>query len=344
MKPSSITSAVRTLFESDMRPMIWGPPGVGKTEAIKSLQPEYGEMIICHGLTHDAVDVHGFPKVVEDNDGNLVTLFSRPGFWPRSDRGILFLDEFCSAPGLVMSAFSQLLLNRRIGEHVLPSGWHIVLASNRMSDRAIVHQLPSNIANRIIHLEYEVSLDDWTTVSLAQKKRAEVIAYCRFAPNDLHDFDPSGKKSKDKSSEHAFPSPRSWWFVSDILDKNPPQDIETDLIIGAVGKGAGSQFISFLRMYRDAPSLDAILLDPKKAPIPAKLNVRYAVAIGLSRRMDAKNARNAIEYLDRFVEVDICVMATKMAVERDPEIAKTKTFMDWSVRHRDSLFSLGEAK
>lgn len=343
MKPSSIASAVRTCFLADMRPMIWGPPGIGKTSLLSSLQPEYGELIVCHGLTHDAVDVHGFPKVVEEN-GTLITLFSRPGFWPRSDRGILLLDEFCSAPGLVMSAFSQLLLNRRIGEHVLPPGWHIVLASNRMSDRAIVHQLPSNIANRVIHLDMEVSLDDWTTVSLAQKKRAEVIAYCRFAPNDLHDFDPTGKKSKDKSSEHAFPSPRSWWFVSDILDANPPQDIETDLIIGAVGKGAGSQFISFLRMYRDAPSLDAILLDPKKAPIPDKLNIRYAVCIGLSRRMDSKNARNAITYMSRMKETDLSVMSVKMAVERDPDIAKTKDFMEWSVQHRDDLFSLGDTK
>ncbi len=344
MKPSMMTDAIRSLFKSDMRPMIWGPPGVGKTECIKALQPEYGEMIICHGLTHDAVDVHGFPKVVEDKEGNLITLFSRPGFWPKHPKGILFLDEFCSAPGLVMSAFSQLLLNRRIGEHILPDGWHIVLASNRMSDRAIVHQLPSNIANRVIHLDYEVDLDDWTTVSLAQKKRAEVIAYCRFAPGDLHDFDPSGKKSKDKSSEHAFPSPRSWWFVSDILDSNPDPRIETDLIIGAVGKGAGSQFISFLRMYRDAPSLDAILLDPKKAAIPEKLNVRYAVAIGLSRRMDAKNARNVITYLNRYKENDMSVMAVKMAVERDSDIAKTTEFQKWSVDNRDNLFALGDSK
>ena len=86
------------------------------------------------------------------------------------------------------------------------------------------------------------------------------------------------------------------------------------------------------------------LLEPKKAAIPEKLNVRYAVAIGLSRRMDPKNARNAIVYLNRYKECDLAVMSVKMAVERDPDIAKTKDFMEWSVQHRDDLFSLGESK
>ena len=204
MLPHLIPTAVRTCFDAGMVPMLWGPPGVGKTSLIHSLEPDYGGMLTVHGLTHDAVDVHGFPKVAEDSEGNLITLFSRPGFWPRSERGILFLDEFCSAPGLVMSAFSQLLLNKRIGEHILPKDWHIIMASNRMTDRAIVHQLPSNIANRIIHLDYEVSLDTWTEVSMAAGKRAEVIAFVRFKPDALHDFDPQGKKAKDKSTEHAF--------------------------------------------------------------------------------------------------------------------------------------------
>lgn len=338
MKPSNVPAAVRSCFQAGIAPIFMGPPGVGKTEVVKSLQDEYGDMMIVHGLTHDAVDVHGFPKVIEDaKTGELITKFSRPGFWPLKERGILFLDEFCSAPGLVQSAFSQLLLNHRIGEHILPKDWHIVLASNRMSDRAIVHQIPSNIANRLIFIDFEVDLDDWTTASMNAGKRPEVIAFCRFAPDALHDFDPSGKKAKDKSTEHAFPSPRSWWFVSDILETNPAQNIEVDLIQGAVGKARGTEFISFLRMYRDAPSLDAILMNPKTAPIPEKLSIKYAVAIGLSRRMDVTNIDNAVRYLDR-LPVDMGVMSIKQACERDPKVANTNTFRKWAGAHKDDLF------
>lgn len=337
MRPAMVPTAVRTCFNAGMVPMLWGSPGIGKTETIKALQPDYGDMIIVHGLTHDAVDVHGFPKVIEIESGDFITKFSRPGFWPMKERGILFLDEFCSAPGLVMSAFSQLLLNKRIGEHILPKDWHIIMASNRMTDRAIVHQLPSNIANRIIHLDYEVSLDDWTEVSMAAGKRAEVIAFVRFAPDALHEFDPQGKKAKDKSTEHAFPSPRSWWFVSDLLEQNPDSRVETDLVFGAVGKPRGSEFLAFLKMYRNAPSLDAILMNPEKAAVPKDLSVLYAVAVGLSRRADVTNIRNVIKYIDR-ISTDLGVMAVKLATERDPAIAKTKDFMAWAVSHRDDLF------
>src|ERR1700690_3102218 len=100
MKPSMVPAAVRSCFQAGISPIFWGPPGCGKTETLKSLQEEYGDLLILHGLTHDAVDVHGFPKVIEHN-GEFITKFSKPGFWPLSERGILLADEFCSAPGLV---------------------------------------------------------------------------------------------------------------------------------------------------------------------------------------------------------------------------------------------------
>lgn len=343
MKPSLIPSAVRTCFAAKMVPYFQGPPGVGKTDTIRALQPDYGEMIIVHGLTHDPADVHGFPKIVEIEGGEFITRFSRPGFWPLGERGIIFYDEFPSAPPMTQSAFSQMLLHRRIGEHILKDGWHQIAAGNRMTDRAIVHPIPSNIANRMIFIDFDVDLDDWTAASIAANKRAEVIAYIRFAPDALHEFDPMAKRAKDKSTEHAFPSPRTWWFISDLMDQNPDPRIEADLYMGTVGKGRGSTFLSFLKMYRNAPSLDAILLDPNKAPIPKDLSVKYAVALGLSRRMDAKNARHVITYLERYTEVDMNVMAIKLATERDSTICNTKEFQKWSLTHKETLFVQEEA-
>ena len=122
-----------------------------------------------------------------------------------------------------------------------------------------------------------------------------------------------------------------------MLDKNPDPRVETDLVMGAVGKGNGSELLAFLKMYRNAPSLDAILMNPEKAAVPKDLSVLYAVAVGLSRRADTTNIRNVIKYIDR-ISTDLGVMAIKLATERDPAIAKTKDFMSWAVSHRDDLF------
>ncbi len=322
--------------------MLWGPPGVGKTDLLMQVAKTLNyKLIIVHGLTQDAVDVHGFP-VVREVDGALVTLFSRPGFFPTENKVLIFLDEFCSAPGMIQTAFSQLLLHGRIGEHILPDQTQVALASNRMSDRAIVHSLPTPLANRMVHIDYEVDLDDWTKWAFAADVKEEVIAYVRFAPGALHEFDPhdkgTAKKMQERTGEHAFPSPRSYEFVSDILKTNPDPRVEKDLIIGTIGKGRGTELIAFLKMFRDAPSLDAILLDPKRAKVPEKLDIKYAVAIGLSRKMDPKNVRQAMVYLERLPR-DMNVMSVKGAVDRDPQIGKTKDFVEWSIQNHDNLFT-----
>jgi MoxR-like ATPase len=44
---------------------------------------------------------------------------------------ILFLDEITSAPPTVSAAAYQLILDRRLGDYVVPEGWVIFAAGNR---------------------------------------------------------------------------------------------------------------------------------------------------------------------------------------------------------------------
>ena len=84
-----------------------------------------------------------------------------PAFLPRTGDGVLFLDELAQAPPLVQAACLQLVLDRRLGEYELPAGWAVMAASNRQEDRAGTHRLISPLLNRFVHLDLEVSLDDW---------------------------------------------------------------------------------------------------------------------------------------------------------------------------------------
>ena len=67
---------------------------------------------------------------------------------------------------------------------------------------------------------------------------------------------------------NAFPSPRSWEFVSPILESKPDASIEHEWFAGAVGSGAATEFSGFLRMFRELPNIDAILLNPAAEPVP----------------------------------------------------------------------------
>ena len=111
------------------------------------------------------------------------------------------------------------------------------------------------------HLEFDVSPDDWILWAQQVGIRREVIAFLRFRPKLLHDFDPL-------SSGKAFASPRSWAFLSGILDANPDPDVEYELFRGTVGDGAAAEFMGFLRVWRGLPSVEDILANPADALVP----------------------------------------------------------------------------
>jgi MoxR-like ATPase len=64
--------------------------------------------------------------------------FPIPGA-PHGKQGILFLDEITSAPPTVSAAAYQLILDRRLGDYVVPEGWVIFAAGNRQGDRGVTY-------------------------------------------------------------------------------------------------------------------------------------------------------------------------------------------------------------
>jgi hypothetical protein len=60
-----------------------------------------------------------------------------------------------------------------------------------------------------VHLDSEVDMQEWSEWAIQAGIRPEVIAFLRFRPELISAFD---------RDAHAFPSSRSWEFVSHILD------------------------------------------------------------------------------------------------------------------------------
>ena len=80
-------------IDKDTPAMLWGPPGVGKSEAVQQAADERGiGFIDLRVATLEAVDLRGLPHV-ENNRAK----WSIPDFFPDLDRdgpeGIFFLDE-----------------------------------------------------------------------------------------------------------------------------------------------------------------------------------------------------------------------------------------------------------
>lgn len=141
--------------------MLWGPPGVGKSQIIAGIAERHGAPLIDLRLSQmEPTDLRGIPFRKGDN-----VEWSVPAMLPDAERhgpaGILFLDEINAAPPTVSAAAYQLILDRRLGEYAIPEGWAIFAAGNRQGDRGVTYAMPAPLANRFTHYDMEANLDDW---------------------------------------------------------------------------------------------------------------------------------------------------------------------------------------
>ena len=189
---------------------------------------------------------------------------------------IIFLDELVSAPPAVQGSAYQLMLNRRIGEYILPPGCDIVAAGNREGDRGITHQMPKPLQNRLIHLELTDSFEDWQKWAVNNRVNPDVIGYLSAHNQDMFNFDP-------KSPSKAFATPRSWKFVSDLISANNSMSLETlhPLIAGTVGDGVAYKFLAHLKVAKDMPNPRDVLEGREKKMKVADLSAKYSLTISM---------------------------------------------------------------
>lgn len=324
MTPLIATEAIGSCIAAQQPVFLWGAPGVGKSAIVRQTAQAHGlQLRDVRAVLLDPVDLRGIPHL--NGDGR--THWAVPEFLPRDGAGVLFLDELNAAPPMVQAACYQLVLDRCIGEYRLPDGWMCVGAGNRAKDRAVVHEMPTALRNRFVHLEIEADSGDWSQWAIASRINPVIVAFLRWRPELLHRFDPN---------ERAFPSPRSWEFAAKILATNPPAHVELDLLKGTVGEGAAVELSAFLRIYRELPNVDQILIDPAGSSVPQQPAALYAVCSALSYRADHGNFGTILQYADR-LPVEFRVMCARDCTRKDASLASTPDWIRWSVANQKHL-------
>lgn len=314
MRPSQLITVLQREFESahtghHTPVMLWGPPGVGKSQMVAQVAADHGVPVIDIRLSQmEPSDLRGIPFRVGDHVEWAVPAML-PDAQRHGPRGILFLDEITSVPPSVSAAAYQLILDRRLGAYEVPEGWAIFAAGNRQGDRGVTYTMPAPLANRFSHFELDVNLDDWVAWAYAHGIDERLIGFLRFRPELLFEFDPA-------HNPVAFPSPRSWEFAHRALHKFGDND---ELLVGAlqacVGPAAGVELSAFVQNLDQLPDLDAILRG-ETVPVPRETDLQYAVASALvARAIRVKDTPEAIEgwgrildYAGRFPQREMGVM------------------------------------
>jgi hypothetical protein len=231
---------------------------------------------------------------------------------------ILFLDELNSAAPATQAAAYQLVLNRRVGTYILPKGVAIIAAGNRETDKGVTYRMPAPLSNRFLHLELTTDFEDWLNWATNNLIHGQVVGYLGFAKQDLYNFDP-------KSPSRSFATPRSWTFVSDLLNDDDLED-ETlmDLVSGAIGEGLAHKFMAHRKVAKQMPNPEDILYGKITKCSIKEISAMYS--LGISMCYELKNAADKkiknwdtmADYFFRFLmdnfPTELTVMSAKIAL------------------------------
>lgn len=334
MRPSHIETILDREFAScadgqHTPVMLWGPPGVGKSQIIAGIARKHGVPLIDIRLSQmEPTDLRGIPFRKGDN-----VEWSVPAMLPDAQRhgqaGILFLDEINAAPPTVSAAAYQLILDRKLGEYAIPDGWAIFAAGNRQGDRGVTYAMPAPLANRFTHFDVEAHLDDWVGWAYANDIDERILGFLRFRPDLLFNYDAA-------HNPVAFPSPRSWEYAHRALKKfSDRPDLLSDALQACVGQACGVELKAYIDNLENLPDIDAILAG-QEVGVPKSIDLQYGVAAALVRR--AREARDdmaklghVLKYAKGFPQREMGVMlVTDLHRAVGQPLFKVPEFVAWA--------------
>ena len=317
--PGEMINLFTELYKGDFSrqptKMLWGQPGVGKSQAIRQLasvlEETTGKKVEVHLvslLLMNPIDLRGIPSKAKDDNDNEVTRWLQPEIFQMDPSEkkihILFLDEISAAPPSVQAAAYQIALDKRIGEFKLPDNCFVVCAGNRVTDKAVAYTMPKPLANRMTHYEVISNIEDWKIWAYKNGIEPLIIGYLDSQPDDLNEFD-------SDNDDVAFATPRSWEMVdsycksfnlSQLLadvntaEKNRVNDSPAHAklnslfkcVAGSVGMGIALKFRTYLKVYRYLPNYADIVSGKVKSVDPSfadRLDILHALSAMIASRV-----------------------------------------------------------
>ncbi len=314
--------------------IVEGDHGIGKSESVYSFAAKNNFHVEPLFLSHQEVaDLIGIPTMLEDEEGNPLTTWSKPVWLHRLEqnakagkRTALFLDELNRAQTEVRQAALQLVLDKQIHEHKLPKtlidgvefDCFIVAAINPSDGFYQVDELDPALMDRFLHFKLQVNADGWLDWAGKNNIHKTIISYIANSKDKLY--------VKDENAA-LFPTPRSWTKLSELLKSFEDKNIENptlmyNLIAGKIGHTVGAQFLTYYKENSVIISVEDISKAVKKA--------------WPSARKKASNDLEAVEFVAKKLEKLIGPLEIPLLKELSTNMTETYLKDEGKVKFEDS--------
>lgn len=370
LKLSELKQFAPQLILSGVSFELVGPPGCGKTEFCEQMVEHMGKQTgkpwgfsEFNGSTAVPTDIPGFLLFGKVNErGTRAAEYTEPTWMTCRDgksvhdyeHGILLIDERRSADPDIKKALASLILNKRVGNHVLPPGWSVWSTGNRTNDRSGATKDFDFIINRHCEVHIRQDIEDTCDIYAERGVHPAIIAFCNANPQVImHDTVPEvqGPWATPRSMELAarilqqFVDPANPGIIP-VVDNNPKVRRGAQImgiVSGIIGEGAANQLVTFLKMANSAIQFSDIVNDPIGTPLPERPDTMMLVCYSAAARVDMKTLKPAIRYIERLPE-EFAVMFTRAALKRDANFINTQAMGDWCAKNASLLAVVTQLK
>jgi hypothetical protein len=297
-----LEEAIRECYRKRLSLFVWGAPGIGKSQTVRKVARElaremgreylewneisrekrsevaqdpakYFVLLDLRLSQYDPSDLKGIPKL----DGPYTDW--KPPLWlyalsREGAAGFIFLDELNLAPPSVQSAAYQLVLDRCLSDYKLPGGVGVIAAGNPPDYRPHAHDPAPPLLNRFLNVELGIpDIDSWSEWALEHGVDPRIVSFLKMRPELLFKWTPEVRSA-------AYPTPRTWYFASVMLEGEDGMDGIGTKVAAAVGEGVANEFLAFLKLTQKF-DIGAVLGNPEAAELPKSPDQVYALLAAL---------------------------------------------------------------
>jgi len=295
--------------------MFRGAPGIGKSSMLHALSHNMPDYHVCYVDTCnlDLGDL-GLP-LIDRTSHDIPTTAYAPStrFGAHQARPVLImLDELGKASRPVLNMLLPVILERRLGEHYLPTG-SIVFATTNLDTDGLSDSVPAHAYNRmtVVPIANPTS-EEWihwatSTSSPHHAIAPEVLAFAQQYPQvfECYADDPTSTNpyifNPLKHQTRAFCSPRSLAHASHLIThRQTLGEAILPALAGTIGESAARDMDALLRLSDKLPTVEEIVANPTTAPLPTDAAAYFILAFALATSASKTTISAMMQYVERW--------------------------------------------
>jgi hypothetical protein len=188
--------------------------------------------------------------------------------------------------------------------------------------------MPAALANRFIHLNFEVDFEDWRTWATTAAVHPTVIAFLSLRRELLHDM---------SNTQRGFPTPRSSEMASDVVKAfGSPRGLD-DVTLGIVGEGASIEYMAYCAKAISEAAILKIIDNPEMAEVPQSLGDQYALITYIASRAKDQAVASAAGRLAQRLPVELAVLMLRDILRLNPTFALNRDYQVFIRQHKRLL-------